>query len=77
MRSSKAAGGMAKWCVALHKYAETLKLVRPKEMKVAEMQEKFRLAMADVEQKQATASALKLQVRQMEDELKTTMEYIF
>ena len=60
MRSSKAAGGMAKWCVALHKYAETLKLVRPKEMKVAEMQEKFRQAMADVEQKQATASAMKL-----------------
>jgi dynein heavy chain len=37
MRSSKAAGGMAKWCLALVKYAETLKVVRPKEIKVAEM----------------------------------------
>ncbi len=51
MRSSKAAGGMAKWCLALHKYAETLKVVRPKEIKVAEMQEKFRNAMANVELK--------------------------
>lgn len=39
MRSSKAAGGMAKWCLALHRYAEILKVVRPKELKVAEMQE--------------------------------------
>lgn len=29
--SSKAAGGLAKWCVAVHKYAETLNIVRPKE----------------------------------------------
>jgi hypothetical protein len=37
MNSSKAAGGMAKWCIAIHKYSETLKIVRPKEQKVAEM----------------------------------------
>lgn len=37
MRSSKAAGGMAKWCLALQKYAEVLKVVRPKELKAAEM----------------------------------------
>jgi len=33
MNSSKAAGGMAKWCMAIHKYAETLKIVRPKGVK--------------------------------------------
>jgi hypothetical protein len=50
--SSKAAGGMAKWCVAVHKYAETLKIVRPKEQRVAQMQEKFRFAIKEVEIKQ-------------------------
>jgi len=76
MRSSKAAGGMAKWCVALHKYAETLKVVRPKEMKVAEMQEKFRVAMADVELKHQAVQTLKQQVKEMEEESKKTLELI-
>lgn len=33
--SSKAAGGMAKWCVALVRYSDAIKIVRPKEEKVA------------------------------------------
>lgn len=33
--SSKAAGGMAKWCVALARYSDAIKIVRPKEEKVA------------------------------------------
>jgi hypothetical protein len=37
MNSSKAAGGMARWCISVFKYAETLKIVRPKEQKVAQM----------------------------------------
>jgi len=51
MNSSKAAGGMARWCTSVFKYAETLKIVRPKEQRVAEMQEKFKTAMAQVEEK--------------------------
>ena len=35
MNSSKAAGGMAKWCVALVKYSDAIKIVRPKEEQVA------------------------------------------
>lgn len=40
--ASKAAGGLAKWCVAIYKYAETIKIVKPKQQRVIEMQEKFR-----------------------------------
>ena len=57
--SSKAAGGMAKWCVAVHKYAETLKIVRPKELRVAQMQEKFRFAIKEVEIKQKVVQEMK------------------
>lgn len=38
-KSSQAAGGMAKWCVALARYADAIKIVRPKEEKVFMMQE--------------------------------------
>ena len=31
MKSSKAAGGLAKWCRAMFVYAETLKIVKPKQ----------------------------------------------
>jgi hypothetical protein len=41
-KMSQAALGLAKWCSAIFKYAETLKNVRPKEQKVKEMQEKFK-----------------------------------
>ena len=47
--TSKSAGGLAKWCSAIYKYAETLKVVRPKEQKVAEMQQKFQKSMLEVE----------------------------
>lgn len=32
--SSRAAGGLARWCHALFKYAEALKIVKPKQLKV-------------------------------------------
>ena len=47
---------MAKWCAAVYKYSETLKVVRPKEQKVAEMQEKFMVALKEVQEKQLIAS---------------------
>jgi hypothetical protein len=50
---------MAKWCVAVHKYAETLKIVRPKELRVAQMQEKFRFAIKEVEIKQKVVQEMK------------------
>ena len=71
--SSKAAGGMAKWCAAVYKYSETLKVVRPKEQKVAEMQEKFMIAMKEVQEKQLIASQLKEHVAKMEQQLDETV----
>lgn len=40
-QSSRAAGGLAKWCIALYKYSEALKTVRPKQAKVEEMTAKY------------------------------------
>ena len=51
MNSSRAAGGMAKWCQALYRYAETLKVVKPIKQKVQEMTEKYETAMRAVEVK--------------------------
>ena len=39
--SNRAAGGLAKWCVALYRYAETLKIVQPIEANVKRMSEKY------------------------------------
>lgn len=37
MNSSQAAGGLARWCQAIFRYAEALKVVRPKQQRVEEM----------------------------------------
>lgn len=39
--SNRAAGGLAKWCQALFRYAEALKVVRPKQAKVDAMTAKY------------------------------------
>jgi len=36
-QANRAAGGLAKWCQALYKYAEALKVVLPKQQKVNEL----------------------------------------
>ena len=51
MKSSKAAGGLAKWCRAMYTYAETLKIVRPKQENVRIMTEKFDAMMKEVREK--------------------------
>lgn len=56
---NKPAGGLAKWCKAIYEYAEALKIVRPKELKQREMQEKYNEAMKDVEVKQKELWAIK------------------
>ena len=46
--SDRAAGGLAKWCQALYRYAEALKVVKPKRAKVAKMTEQYEVSMAAV-----------------------------
>ncbi len=58
MRSSKAAGGLAKWCRAMYTYAETLKIVRPKQENVRIQTEKFEEMMKEVREKQAKVQAI-------------------
>lgn len=75
-QSSRAAGGMAKWCVAIARYADALKIVRPKEAKVAEMQAQYAEALKVVEAKQAEVDSIKLHIRKMEQEMQNTLQYI-
>lgn len=51
-QANRAAGGLAKWCVALYRYVETLKIVQPIEANVKRMTEKYQATMREVEKKQ-------------------------
>lgn len=48
-KSNRAAGNLAKWCYALYRYSETLKIVVPIQAKVKEMTAKYEQAMKLVE----------------------------
>jgi dynein heavy chain len=76
-QSNRAAGGLARWCVALYRYAETLKIVQPIEANVKRMSEKYQAAMKEVEKKQAEVQAIREKLKAMEDQLDETMQYIF
>lgn len=77
MKSNRAAGGLAKWCAALYRYAETLKIVQPIEANVKRMTEKYQAAMKEVEKKQAEVQSIREKLKAMEDQLDETMSYIF
>jgi dynein heavy chain len=66
-KSNKAAGGLAKWCAALYRYAETLKIVQPIEANVKRMTEKYQAAMKEVEKKQAEVQSIREKLKAMED----------
>jgi dynein heavy chain len=68
-QSNRAAGGLARWCVALYRYAETLKIVQPIEANVKRMSEKYQAAMKEVEKKQAEVQAIREKLKAMEDQL--------
>ena len=57
-KSSKAAGGLAKWCRAMYTYAETLKIVKPKQENVRVQTAKFEEMMKQVREKQAKVQAI-------------------
>lgn len=66
-QSNRAAGGLARWCVALYRYAETLKIVQPIEANVKWMTEKYQAAMKEVEKKQAEVQVIREKLKAMED----------
>ena len=66
-QSNRAAGGLAKWCVALYRYAETLKIVQPIEANVKRMSEKYQAAMKEVEKKLKDLQSIKENLKRMED----------
>ena len=76
MKSSKAAGGLAKWCRAMYTYAETLKIVRPKQENVRVQTEKFEEMMKEVREKQAKVQAIQTNLKKMEQELRETQDFI-
>ena len=67
--SDRAAGGLAKWCQALYRYAEALKVVKPKKAKVAKMTEQYEVSMAAVVKKQEEVRRIKDELAEMENAL--------
>ena len=68
-QANKAAGNLAKWCQALHKYAEALKVVIPKKQKVAEMTEKHQSAQEALRKMQEEVEGIKQNIKNMEADL--------
>ena len=74
--SNRAAGGLAKWCQALYRYAEALKVVRPKQAKVDAMTAKYNESMAEVRKKQDEVQRIKDDLARMAADLQETRNYI-
>ena len=74
--SNRAAGGLAKWCQALYRYAEALKVVKPKQEKVNQMTIKYNLSMVEVRKKQDEVMAIKAHIAKMEADLQDTRNFI-
>ena len=68
-QANRAAGGLAKWCFALYKYSEALKIVRPKKQKVEEMTLRYNESMAEVRAKQHEVAEIKSKLALMEADL--------
>jgi hypothetical protein len=54
-------------CIALYRYAETLKIVQPIEANVKRMSEKYQAAMKEVEKKLKDLQSIKENLKRMED----------
>jgi hypothetical protein len=65
---SKAAGGMASWCVAMFNYFHALQAVLPKQRKVNEMAEQFQNTQQQADDKIKYLKELKLKVVTMESD---------
>ena len=52
-RASRAAAALSKWCLALRRYAEALKVVKPLKKKVDDLTEVYEAKMVNVRQKEA------------------------
>lgn len=74
--SNRAAGGLAKWCQALYRYTEALRLVKPKQEKVNQMTIKYNISMEAVRKKQEEVQGIKAHIVQMEGELQETQDFI-
>jgi len=75
-QSNKAAGGLAKWCQALYKYAEALKVVKPKQAKVKDMTAKYATSIAKVRKKQEEVQMIRESLSKMEADLQKTRDSI-
>ena len=75
-QSNKAAGGLARWCQYLYRYAQALKVVRPIQQKVEAMTIEYNRQMIEVRRKQEQVLNIKESVAKMEADLRKTRNYI-
>ena len=65
-RGNQAAGGLAKYCDGLYKYSEALKIAKPRQQKVNEMNEKLKVAMDNLDAKNKEVKQIKENLSLME-----------
>ena len=75
-RASKAAGGLAKWCVSLRDYAEALIIVRPLQAKQEQMVKELAVAKEAVAVKEQDLVNIKDTLRKFKEEFKKTQAFI-
>ena len=75
-QKSKVAGGLAKWCKATAEFSDAWKIVKPREMKQRELQEKLKIAEADVAAKKSELNKIKSDIMQMEADFANIQAYI-
>jgi len=71
-RGSQDAAALARWCIALKDYTEALSVLKPKQEKVAQMQEIYNDAMAKLKVKQDELNEINNQIAAMEEEFEET-----
>ena len=63
---SRVAGGLAKWCKATADFSDAWKIIKPKEQKQRELQEKLQIAESEVAKKKYELDKIKAEISQSE-----------
>jgi cytochrome c-type biogenesis protein CcmH/NrfG len=76
VKASKAAGGLAKWCVAIRSYGEAILEVRPLMRQQEEMSLKAKKAQREVEMKELEVAVIKKKLAELQEDYKCTLDLI-
>jgi hypothetical protein len=76
MKGNKAAGGLARWCIAMFDYAGAMKIAKPLQAQVKQMTDTFNQAQEALAAKKAEVDLIKANLKKMEDEQREMCELI-